>query len=322
LIDLLCFFVKDREMFLSPQRTTFFRIASLLLGVTLLLVVPARGAQPRPKSCVWRVTNAKAPCFLVGSIHVLSKNDYPLPAPYEIALRNSKRILFEFDPKRHAEFERKFEAAAKYPPGEDIRSKIHPELLTWLRQNVWTVKPDQRRGRGERVGSFDSELKYKPWWIAQHLVGPATYSKSSPSHGLDNYFVDRASTAKKEIAGLESVDEHVAVMGGLSDRDSEFILRGALDGPRDAEKEFARMHKAWRRGDTEALWAGDRRLRKQAPQIAARFVAERNVKWIPRIEAELKSGKPTAIVAGALHFAGPNSVISLLQKRGYKIEQL
>jgi uncharacterized protein YbaP (TraB family) len=28
------------------------------------------------------------------------------------------------------------------------------------------------------------------------------------------------------------------------------------------------------------------------------------------------------IVAGALHFAGPRGVISLLQKRGYKIEQL
>jgi len=51
-------------------------------------------------------------------------------------------------------------------------------------------------------------------------------------------------------------------------------------------------------------------------------VDDRNVKWVPRIEAELKSGKPTAIVAGALHFSGPRSVIALLQKRGYQIEQL
>jgi uncharacterized protein YbaP (TraB family) len=28
------------------------------------------------------------------------------------------------------------------------------------------------------------------------------------------------------------------------------------------------------------------------------------------------------VVAGALHFSGPRSVIALLQKRGYKIEQL
>jgi hypothetical protein len=318
---LLFFFVKDREMLSSPRRNSCWT-TSLLLGLTLPFAVSAHAGQTFPKCCVWRVTNANAPFYLVGSIHALSKSDYPLPVPYEIALSDSKRFLFEFDPKRHVEFERKFEAAGKYPPGQDIRSKVDPELLSWLRQNITTVKPDDRRARRARDRNFDSEFGFKPWWIAQHLVGPATYSKSSLSHGLDNYFVDRATKAKKEIAGLESVDEHVAVMGGLSDRDSEFILRDALDEPRNAEKEFSRMHKAWRKGNTEALWKGDSRLRKQAPWIAARFVDNRNIKWIPRIEAELKTGKPTAIVAGALHFAGPNSVIKLLEKRGYKIEQL
>jgi uncharacterized protein len=308
-------------MFLSPRRNTCFRITSLLIGSTLLFTIPVRAAQRLPKCCVWRVTNAKAPFYLVGSIHALSKKDYPLPTPYEIALRDSKRFLFEFDPKKHVEFEKKFAAAGKYPPGQDIRSKIHPDLLAWLRQNIFTVQDDHRRGRQGRVRTFDSELCYKPWWIAQHLVGPATYTKSSLSHGLDNYFVDRAARERREIAGLESVDEHVAVMGKLSDRDSEFILRDALEQPANGEKEFSRMHKAWLKGDTAALWAGDT-LRTKAPRIAARFVDERNIKWIPRIEAELKTGKPTAIVAGALHFAGPNSVIKLLEKRGYKIEQL
>jgi uncharacterized protein YbaP (TraB family) len=319
------FFVKDREMFFSPPRINCSWIASLAVGLAMLIAVPVHGAQSSRKVCVWRVTNAKAPFYLVGSIHALSKNDYPLPAPYEIAKKDSKRFLFEFDPNRHVEFEKKFEAAGKYPTGQDIRSKIDPELFAWLRRNVWSVAPDARRGKHERVGNFDSQFRYKPWWIAQHLVGPVTYSKgskSSLSQGLDNYFVDHALREKKEIAGLESVDEHVAVMGGLSDRDSEFILRDALEEPKNAEKEFNRMHKAWFKGDTDALWAGDSRLRKQAPLIAARFVDNRNTKWIPRIEAELKTGKPTAIVAGALHFSGPNSVIKLLEKRGYKIEQL
>jgi uncharacterized protein len=309
-------------MFFSPRRTTWFRITSLLIGSTLLVATSVHAAQRFPKCCVWRVTNAKAPFYLVGSIHALSKNDYPLPGPYEIALKDSKRFLFEFDPNRHIEFEKKFEAAGKYPPGQDIRSKIQPDLLAWLRKNIFTVEPDARRGKREQVTNFDSEFDYKPWWIAQHLVGPVTYSRSSLSHGLDNYFVDHAIREKKEIAGLESVDEHVAVMGGLSDRDSEFILRDTLEEPGNAEKEFSKMHKAWLRGDTDALRAGDSHLRTRAPWIAARFVDNRNAKWIPRIERELKRGKPTAIVAGALHFAGPNSVIRLLEKRGYTIEQL
>jgi uncharacterized protein YbaP (TraB family) len=309
-------------MFLPARRICGAWIALLLLGLTPLSAIAGSPAQKLSKSCVWRVTNSKAPFYLVGSIHALSKSDYPLPSPYEVALRDSKRFVFEFDPNRHAEFERKFEAAAKYPPGQDIRSKIDPQLLAWLRQNILTVKAYPRRGKRAQVAGFDSELRYKPWWVAQHLAAPASYSKSSASHGLDNYFVDRAKTVGKEIGGLESVDEHVAVMGGLSDRDGEFMLREALTQPKDGAREFSRMYKAWCRGDTNALWAGDAQLRNQAPRIAARLVDDRNVKWVSRIEAELKTGKPTAIVAGALHFAGPRSVIALLQKRGYKIEQL
>lgn len=310
-------------MFFPGRRAAHGPIA-VLVAVTLIPL--AMDAAPRakkfPKCCVWRVTNANAPFYLVGSIHALSKKDYPLPEPYDIALKSSTRFLFEFDPTRHAEFQKKFEAAAKYPRGQDLRSKINPELLAWLRKNLFTMMPDARNRNGEQLMGFDSQLRYKPWWIAQHLTGPASYSNASPSHGLDNYFVDHAMQSGKEIGGLESVNEHVAVMGGLSDRDSEFMLQDALSHPENSDKESGRMYKAWRKGDTNALWAGDATLRSKAPRIAARFVDDRNVKWIPRIEAELKTSKPTAIVAGALHFSGPNSVITLLQKRGYVIEQL
>jgi uncharacterized protein len=310
-------------MFFSVRRSLGGIIA---LIVALFLTPPATDAAPQskkfPKCCVWRVTNAKAPFYLVGSIHALSKKDYPLPRPYDIALKSSSRFLFEFDPTRHEEFQKKFEAAAKYPPGQDIRSKINPDLLAWLRKNMFMLVPDARGAKGERYASFDSQLRYKPWWIAQHLAAPASYSKASASHGLDNYFVDHAVESGKEIAGLESVSEHVAVMGGLSDRDGEFLLQDALSQPGNSDTESGRMYKAWRKGDTNALWAGDAPLRSKAPRIAARFVDDRNVKWVPRIEAELKTGKPTAVVAGALHFSGPNSVITLLQKHGYVIEQL
>ncbi|HTL78660.1 MAG TPA: TraB/GumN family protein [Candidatus Babeliales bacterium] len=309
-------------MFFPIRRAAHGPIA---VFVTLILTPLAMDAAPQskkfPKCCVWRVTNAKAPFYLVGSIHALSKKDYPLPEPYDIALKSSSRFLFEFNPTQHAEFQKKFEAAAKYPAGQDLRSKISPELLAWLRKNMFTVIPEARDGNGEQLVGFDSQLRYKPWWIAQHLAAPASYSKASPSHGLDNYFVDHAIQTGKQIGGLESVNEHVAVMGGLSDRDSEFMLQDALSHP-DNDKESGRMYKAWRKGDTNALWAGDSTLRSKAPRIAARFVDDRNVKWIPRIEAELKTNKPTVIVAGALHFSGPRSVITLLQARGYVIEQL
>jgi uncharacterized protein YbaP (TraB family) len=36
----------------------------------------------------------------------------------------------------------------------------------------------------------------------------------------------------------------------------------------------------------------------------------------------MKSGKPTIIVVGARHLCGAHNVISMLQAKGYKLEQL
>ena len=103
----------------------------------------ASGASAR--CCVWRITNTKASFYLVGSIHALNANEYPLPAPYEQALRDSQRLLFEYNPNLDDEFSRKFEAAGKYPPGQDIRSKVSPKTLAWLRENTTAIHVNRNK---------------------------------------------------------------------------------------------------------------------------------------------------------------------------------
>ena len=286
---------------------------------------PSRQAKKLPKCCVWRVTNAKAPFYLVGSIHSLSKSDYPLPSPYELALNDSQRFVFEYDPNKDDEFQKKFAAAGKYPDGQDIRNKINPRTLAWLRENTqfikWNYSEKEKRYHAS-VGSFDAALQYRPWWIAENFFDIRSYSDVSDTDGVDSYIETHARKAGKELGGLETVDEHVAVLGKLSDRDGEILLLDTLVYMDTADNEYYRMRSAWRRGDVGKLWTLDSRLRREAPGIASRLVDIRNIMWIPRIEREIQSGKPTVIVVGALHFGGPNSVITLLQKRGYTMEQL
>ena len=143
-------------MFSSLRRAAGDWITLVLCIVAVVFAIPAHAVQAQPKCCVWRVTNAKAPFYLVGSVHTLDEDDYPLPAPYEIALKDAKRFLFEFDPTRQTEFEKKLNAAAKYPPGEDISSKIDPELFAWLQQNISTVNGDARRGKKSQATGFNS----------------------------------------------------------------------------------------------------------------------------------------------------------------------
>src|SRR5947208_15066497 len=129
-------------MFLPFPRVRGAWVALVLVALTPLSAIAVSPVKKFPKCCVWRVINAEAPFYLEGSIHALDKNDYPLPSPYEVALRNSTRFVFEFVPNRAPEFERKFEAAAKYPQGQDILSNNDPTRLILLLQNNITLKID------------------------------------------------------------------------------------------------------------------------------------------------------------------------------------
>jgi uncharacterized protein YbaP (TraB family) len=78
----------------------------------------------------------------------------------------------------------------------------------------------------------------------------------------------------------------------------------------------------WKRGDVAGLSATNARLRRANLTIAQQLLDRRNARWVTRIEAEMQTGKPTAIVAGAGHFSGRGSVIALLKEHGYTLEQL
>ena len=86
--------------------------------------------------------------------------------------------------------------------------------------------------------------------------------------------------------------------------------------------DYNALRAGWKQGDIQPLAADIKRQRELNMGGELRLLDYRNLRWIPKIEGAIKTGVPTSIVAGSAHFVGPNSVIDLLQKKGYKIEQL
>src|SRR6266446_1711238 len=117
-------------MFLPTRRSCGIWIALVLLGLMPLSAIAVSPAHKFPKCCVWRVVNSEASFYLVGLIHALSTKDYPWPGACDLAVKDSARFVFEFDPAQADEFEKKFEADVKYPRVEDIRSTAEPALLS------------------------------------------------------------------------------------------------------------------------------------------------------------------------------------------------
>lgn len=273
-------------------------------------------------ACVWRVTNAPAPFYLVGTIHSLSGKDYPLPKAYNQAVQDCQRFYFEISPiDKQDKFGKAFAEASAYPKGDDIRKHIHPQTWAFLQKRF---RESNALGKGLKVGErhLDGLQELRPWAIAYYIWGIHGYSDLSGRYGVDNHISYQAARKGKERGGLESVEEHVDVLRGMADIDAELVLLDALVRGDKRRDDFNATRAGWKRGDLGPIEVEMKRERAQNPGAEMRLLDYRNLRWIRKIEGAIKSGVPTAIVVGTGHFCGPNNVRELLEKRGYKIEQL
>jgi uncharacterized protein YbaP (TraB family) len=273
--------------------------------------------------CVWRVTNLPQPFYLVGTMHALTDSDYPLPKGYDQALRDSKRLVFEMrpDPLTDDEFDRLLVSAAIYPKGDSIVRHVHPKTWAILKANYG---PANVFGKEWWIGEYHigDITRLRPWGVAFMLWRGRGFNDVFASLGVDNHLGFEARRLGKETAGLETPREHVEVLGGLTDIESELMLLETIqDTPRE-RSDYDKDRIAWKHGNVAALWADHQRERHLNVGAEIRLLDMRNVRWVPKIKAEMKSGKPTSIVVGALHMLGPNGLIALLQRNGYKFQQL
>ncbi len=260
------------------------------------------------KHCLWVVTNAKAPVYLLGSIHALRSSDYPLPARVEQAIQQSQRFYFEYDPNQDDEFIRKLTAAAKLPSGVHIKDKVHAKTWDYLSKSA-------------RGGGYNW-VNLRAWAIARYLLHYPVQEHLKSEYGLDNYVERKARARGCSLRGLESVDDHVGVFANMSDTESEAYLLEAIVYASQMDTRNREMIAAWKAGNTDRLFALEMPNIQDAPGLNPRMLEQRNVRWIPVIEKTIQSGTPTLIVAGAMHFSGPNSVLNMLRTKGYQIDQL
>jgi uncharacterized protein YbaP (TraB family) len=114
----------------SVQRVASYWMA-LAFGSACMLasVAPAAQDSSSGKHCLWRITNAPAPFYLLGSVHALRPSDYHKTPVIEQAIAQSQQFFFEIDPKEHETFGKKLVEAAKYPHGVQIKERINPQDL-------------------------------------------------------------------------------------------------------------------------------------------------------------------------------------------------
>src|SRR4029453_11624247 len=123
-----------KENFDTPQKSSI--AVCILLGEILVALSSLQAAETGSagKHCLWRITNAPAPFYLLGSVHALQRTDYQRVPAIEEAIKQSQQVLFEVDPKEDEVFAKKLSEAARLPRGQQIIGKVSPKTYNYLRK--------------------------------------------------------------------------------------------------------------------------------------------------------------------------------------------
>src|SRR5215831_979181 len=94
----------------------------LATGPLLSAGEPAVGS----KHCLWKLQGPRSTVFLLGSVHFLKKEHYPLPTPIESAFSNALVVAFEadLDELESVETQAKFLTAGRLPEGQTLKSQL------------------------------------------------------------------------------------------------------------------------------------------------------------------------------------------------------
>lgn len=291
-----------------------------ILTVTLFtctLYSSAYGLQavqaPPKKHFLWSVESGKNTIYLLGSMHLLKRDAYPLPDTFERIYASCGTVVFETDigAANEPSFQKKMIARAGYPAGQTLKQNLSAETYRQFEEKMM------------KSGYSVSKLDWaKPWYGALLLTALEFNRLGYDSkYGIDHYFFNRAKREKKQLIFLESNEYQINIYAGLNKRQQELFLRQILKELEIIEGMASDMVHAWQTGDTGKLNSIIKMSFDNYPGLYNRIMIQRNKRWMSTIGKLMKQNDDVLVIVGAGHLVGRDSVIDLLTRKGYKVRQ-
>ena len=249
----------------------------------------------------------------MGSLHVLTADYYPLSAPIEKAFAASKVLITEadIDELNNPATMMGLMGKALLSDGRTLDQVIDADLYKQVTE------------RAEKAGLPGAAVqRMKPWMVALALTAPALQAAGfTPEHGVDKHFHDRAKRAGFEHRALENVAFQFDRMDQMPPAEQEALLRSTIEDLDTQTGNVKTIAEAWAAGDTASLEKLLLASMKSSPELYKRMLVDRNANWVASVEACLKEKTACFVVVGAAHLVGEDSLVAMLRKKGYRVEQ-
>jgi uncharacterized protein YbaP (TraB family) len=308
--------MRRRLSWVVPRRSWLVtRCSRLVARSSLLVVLAAATLQAAPaRSFAWRATGPQGALYLVGSVHVLSSDFYPLNATLESAYKDSNLLVEEIDlGEGGADSQMKMLARGMLPSSTSLQKVLTPATFALLTKHAAATGVP-----------LEPMQLLKPWMVAL-MIEALEWQKAGldPEKGLDKHFYDRAQADHKTVQGLETLEYQLSRFDDMPMADQDHLLAQTLTDVDTEQAEMTKLVTAWRTGDVPTLERIVLASLKSEPKLYQRLLVERNRNWIPKLEALLaRRGGKALVVVGAAHLVGPDGLVALLKAKGYTVEQM
>jgi uncharacterized protein YbaP (TraB family) len=284
---------------------------SALLAATLLSAAGPAAAADR--HMLWAVSGESNTVYLLGSIHLLREDMYPLPGVMMDAYADSMVLVTEVDIASVSDIGSQIMMMSRgmLESGTQLAGVVSPKTYDAAR--------DALASMGLDVSMFSA---FKPWMLSMTLsVAKLKALGFSPENGVDMFFDSLARRDGKERAALETVDFQIELFDGMAPEDQDSLLAYTIDELDTIESEADRLMTAWSNGRDDELAALLLEGFEPFPHLAERLIADRNQTWTGQIERYLTGSRHVLVIVGAGHLVGPEGIVALLRDRGYVLQQ-
>jgi len=280
--------------------------------------------QNENKFFLWKISRQSSQSYVLGSIHFLKKEMYPLPARVENAFEESDVLVVEADISntKMAQYFNLTMQKGMYSGNETLKDNISEKTFL-LAEKILKKK-------GIDINLFQ---KFKPWFLALTISGIELLKLGfDPNYGVDKYFINKANRdligqkiSKKEIIELEGIEYQISLFNELTRTENDSFLFYTLKDISQYSNDINPMVSAWAQGQVskiEQLLTKNINEYKELSHIYKKFVDDRNFQMVDKIESYLKSPRIHFIVVGAAHLVGKHGIIQLLKNKGFLLKQM
>jgi hypothetical protein len=286
----------------------------------------AADAVPFPRGNYWRATRGDQVITIVGTYHFDDPRHFATLDVIRPAIESAATVLVEAGPEEEAAL---LDRMSRDPSTLMIVSG--PTLIDRLPPDLWAQLSEALAQRG--VPGFMA-AKMQPWYVAVMLsLPPCAIAQMQDPKGLDGLVIDTALGAGVPVRGLEPFDTVFTIFGSMTEDEMVSMIQSTLALEDRSEDYAATLADAYFAGDSRIIWEYLRDVSYGLPgytrdQVDAEFARmeellmnARNRAWIPVLTDAAEDG-PVFAAFGALHLAGEEGVLNLLQAEGFTVEDL